>query len=135
MPRGAVISIAHGGGPLPLLGDPSHKELVDSMKTRVPEILKLNTPDAPRAIVVVTAHWSEKNPTISNAEKHELLYDYYGFPPETYKLKYPALGSPEVANEVYKALAEAGLKPEMDSERGTTSNPPQRQSLLHPQHH
>jgi len=119
MTRGAVISLSHGGGPMPLLGDQGHKDIVRSLKTRVPKILRLNTPEAPRAIVVITAHWSEKNPTISNAAKPKLYYDYGGFPPETYKLKYDAPGSPEVAKEVFDALTQVGLKPENDDERGT----------------
>jgi aromatic ring-opening dioxygenase catalytic subunit (LigB family) len=118
MTRGAVISLAHGGGPLPVLGDPSHKALAQSLKTRVPEILHLNTPEAPRAIILVTAHWSERNPTISNGEKHKLYYDYGGFPPESYKLKYDAPGSPSIAKDVHQALSNAGLKPENDEERG-----------------
>lgn len=103
---------------MPIMSDPSHKDLIKSMSKRVPEILKLGTPDAPRAIVLVTAHWSERRPTISNEKKHELYYDYSGFPAETYKLKYEAPGSPEVAEEVYEVLKGAGMNPQMDSERG-----------------
>ena len=104
-----------------------HKDIVKSLQTRVPELLKLGTPEAPRAIVLVTAHWSERNPTISSGSKHSLLYDYYGFPPESYKLKYDAPGSPEAAKEVAAALKEVGLKPELDETRGaepTRENPP-----------
>lgn len=103
---------------MPLMGDPGHTNLVKSMTERVPKILGLGTSNAPRAIVLVTAHWTERKPTISNARKHTLYYDYSGFPPETYKLKYDAPGSPEVAREVYDLLEKAGLGPEMDSERG-----------------
>jgi len=103
---------------MPLMGDPGHVNLIKSMTERVPKILGLGTANAPRAIVLVTAHWDEKKPTISNGSKHKLFYDYYGFPPETYKLKYDAPGSPEVAKEVYDLLEKAGLSPEMDSERG-----------------
>ncbi|KAF2086345.1 Extradiol aromatic ring-opening dioxygenase [Saccharata proteae CBS 121410] len=117
MPRAPVISISHGGGPMPLLGDPGHDQIVKSLKEKVPRSLRLGTPDAPRAIVLVTAHWSERNPTISNGERHGLLYDYYGFPPETYQLKYDAPGSPEVAKQVGDALKNEGLKPEFDDER------------------
>ncbi|OCL12537.1 LigB subunit of an aromatic-ring-opening dioxygenase LigAB, partial [Glonium stellatum] len=113
-----VICVSHGGGPLPVLGDPMHKEIVKSLQTRVPALLKLGTPEAPRAIVLVTAHWSERNPTISSAAKHELLYDYYGFPPESYKLRYDAPGSPEVAREVAAALKGVGLEPKLDETRG-----------------
>lgn len=120
-----VISLSHGGGPMPLLNDPSHAEITNSLKTRVPTILKLGTQDAPRAIVVVTAHWSTDKVTISSGKKHKLLYDYYGFPPETYKIKHDSPGSPEVAGEVERALKDAGIECEMDDERGT-STPPTR---------
>jgi len=103
---------------MPVLGDPSHKDIISSLKTRVPQILRLNAPDAPRAIIVVTAHWSEKEPTISNGEKHGLLFDYGGFPAEAYKLRYPAPGSPAIAKEVYDALKETGLNPKNDPDRG-----------------
>jgi aromatic ring-opening dioxygenase catalytic subunit (LigB family) len=103
---------------MPLLGDPAHAQMVKSMTERVPKILGLGTPDAPRAIVLVTAHWSERSPTISSGKKHKLYYDYGGFPPETYSLKYDAPGSPEVAKEVFRLLEKAGMSPEMDEERG-----------------
>ncbi|KAJ9664065.1 hypothetical protein H2201_005305 [Coniosporium apollinis] len=118
MPRAPVLSISHGGGPLPILGDPSHKAIVHSLSARAPKILRLGTADAPKAIVLVTAHWSERNPTISNGKKHRLEFDYYGFPDEAYKLRYDAPGSPEVAEEVFKVLEQTGMKPEMDEERG-----------------
>ena len=118
MTRAPVICISHGGGPFPILGDPGHAALVNSLRTRVPDLLQLGTPEAPRALILITAHWSERRPTISNARKHRLLYDYYGFPPESYEVKYDADGSPEIANEVASAMKEVGLEPAMDEERG-----------------
>jgi aromatic ring-opening dioxygenase catalytic subunit (LigB family) len=118
MTRAPVISISHGGGPLPIMNHPGHTHLIDSLKTKVPQILKLGTSEAPRAIVVITAHWEERTPTISGAAKHSLYYDYYGFPPETYDLKYDAPGSPEIAKEVCDVFEKAGLKPAMDNDRG-----------------
>lgn len=67
---------------------------------------------------MVTAHWSEAQPTISSARSHSLYYDYGGFPQEAYNLKYPAPGSPEVAGQVKKALEEAGFQPVLDEKRG-----------------
>ncbi|KAF2265171.1 Extradiol ring-cleavage dioxygenase, class III enzyme, subunit B [Lojkania enalia] len=116
--RAPVISIAHGGGPMPILGDPSQAQLTHSMKTRVPQILKLGTDEAPRAIVLVTAHWSTEEVTVSSGAKHELYYDYYGFPPESYELKYDAPGSPEVAGMVETVLREAGVGCRKDGTRG-----------------
>lgn len=118
-----VIAVCHGGGPMPLMKDPGHAALIKSMSERIPKVLGLGTPNAPRAIILITAHWRATRPTISNASKHKLYYDYYGFPPETYKLKYDAPGSPEVSKEVYDLLEGAGLNPEMDSERGTHRSP------------
>lgn len=103
---------------MPLLGDPGHAAITKSLKTKVPKILKLGTPDAPKAIVLVTAHWSTNKVTISSGSKHGLLYDYYGFPPESYEIKHDAPGSPEVAEEVAKALKEAGVECQKDPERG-----------------
>lgn len=108
---------------MPVLGDPGHKEIVASLKNRVPKVLKLGTPDAPRAIVVVTAHWSTQQPTVSSGAKHSLYYDYGGFPPESYKLKYDAPGSPEVATQVKDVLDKAGFKTVLDSERGMICTP------------
>ncbi|KAK3337086.1 extradiol ring-cleavage class 3 subunit B [Cercophora scortea] len=121
MARGAVIALSHGGGPMPILGDPNSANLIKSLKTRVPAILKLDHADPaerPRAIVMVTAHWSTRNPTISSGAKHALLYDYYGFPAEAYKLKYDAPGSPEIASRLAELMKEEGLAPELDAKRG-----------------
>ncbi|KAH6711386.1 Extradiol ring-cleavage dioxygenase, class III enzyme, subunit B [Leptodontidium sp. MPI-SDFR-AT-0119] len=118
MTRAPVIAVCHGGGPLPALGDPSQAELIKSISERVPKILGLGTPKAPRAIILVTAHWSERVPTISNSETHSLYYDYIGMPEEAYRLKYGAPGSPQVAVEVYDVLAKAGFTPRADAKRG-----------------
>src|SRR4051812_42053010 len=91
MPRGAVLALSHGGGPLPVLGDPGSDALATSLRTRAPSVLRLDDPDPanrPKAIVLVTAHWSRRSPTISSSATHKLYYDYGGFPPEAYRLKY-----------------------------------------------
>jgi hypothetical protein len=108
-----VISIAHGGGPLPLLGDPTQAAITHS--------LKLGTQDQPRAIVLVTAHWSTDKVTISSGKKHELYYDYSGFPKEAYTFKYDAPGSPDVAEMVRRALEEGGLASKKNGTRGIPS--------------
>jgi aromatic ring-opening dioxygenase catalytic subunit (LigB family) len=118
MPRAPVLSISHGGGPLPLLDHPSHTAIIKSFKTTIPRILRLGTPDAPRGIVVVTAHWEERNPTISGGAKPSLYYDYGGFPPAMYDLNYDAPGSPDIAREVHAVFEKAGFKPKLDMQRG-----------------
>ncbi|KAH8705999.1 Extradiol ring-cleavage dioxygenase, class III enzyme, subunit B [Talaromyces proteolyticus] len=113
-----VICLTHGGGPMPILGDPAHVNIVQSWQTRVRKLLKLGTPLAPKAIILVTAHWSTKQPTISSGSSHELYYDYYGFPQEAYSVKYNASGSPAIAQEIFNRLKTAGFSPVLDGSRG-----------------
>jgi aromatic ring-opening dioxygenase catalytic subunit (LigB family) len=123
MARAPVISVCHGGGPMPLLNDPGHKDLIQSMTTKLPKVLGLGTDAAPKAIVLVTAHWSERVPTISSGKTPKLLYDFGGFPPESYQIKYDAPGSPEVAKLVADTLRGAGFQPELNEERGMYLGP------------
>ena len=60
-------------------------------------------------MVVISGHWEEDRPTASNAQSPELIYDYSGFPPETYQLTWPAPGAPELAEKVGELLLQAGL--------------------------
>jgi aromatic ring-opening dioxygenase catalytic subunit (LigB family) len=110
---GAAIFVPHGGGPMPILGDPSHKDLISLLKNEARKVI-----GQPKAIVLVTAHWETRNPIISGSSKHELLYDYYNFPKESYELKYDAPGSPQIAKKVYDALKAGGFHPEIDEKRG-----------------
>jgi aromatic ring-opening dioxygenase catalytic subunit (LigB family) len=46
------------------------------------------------------------------------VYDYYGFPDHTYRIRYAAPGSPELARRVHGLLAGAGIVAAEDEERG-----------------
>jgi aromatic ring-opening dioxygenase catalytic subunit (LigB family) len=72
----------------------------------------------PSAIVVVSAHWEERVFTIQSTPKPGMIYDYHGFPQHTYELKYPASGSPEIAEKVSQLLLKSGVKHAFDSNRG-----------------
>jgi 4,5-DOPA dioxygenase extradiol len=107
-----AVFVSHGGGPLPLLGDPSHREMVSCLKRiagRFPE---------PDAIVVVSAHWEEKRPTITAASCPSLIYDYYGFPAESYAIQYPCKGEPDLAKDIHRQLAEQAIESTLDESRG-----------------
>lgn len=74
---------------------------------------------APKAIVIFTAHWESETVTISSTdEPYETIYDFGGFPPEMYRLTYPAKGSTEIALKVGRLLAEQGMPSRLDSTRG-----------------
>jgi aromatic ring-opening dioxygenase catalytic subunit (LigB family) len=83
------------------------------------ESVKGELPEKPKAILAITAHWDDVDTvTVSTAEKPGMYYDYYGFPPHTYEIKYPAAGSPAIAERVRALLAEAGIASATDSQRG-----------------
>mmetsp|Transcript_23916 Transcript_23916/g.50155 ORF Transcript_23916/g.50155 Transcript_23916/m.50155 type:complete len:289 (-) Transcript_23916:305-1171(-) len=95
--RMPAVFIDHGGGPLPLLGrQPAISSFLSSYASTLPAI--------PRAIVLVTAHWERPVATVSTGSKYPLLFDYGGFPKESYEYKYPAPGEPEVAKRVLELL-------------------------------
>ncbi|KAF9472773.1 Extradiol ring-cleavage dioxygenase, class III enzyme, subunit B [Pholiota conissans] len=53
----------------------------------------------PKGIVVFSAHWETKGELTDYAE-NPLLMDYYGFPPELYKLKFKSRGDSKLAARV-----------------------------------
>lgn len=106
------IFISHGGGPLPLLGDPGHSEMVACLEKLAARIQR------PDAVIVVSAHWEEDVATITASSNPSLIYDYYGFPDETYTITYPCPGEPELAREIYRLLETAGIRAKLDQERG-----------------
>ncbi len=110
--RAQIVYFSHGGGPLPILGDPSHKAMVEFM-VALPGLLR-----RPEVILVISAHWEERNPTLLGAERPVMFYDYYGFPPQAYEIQYPAPGSPALAQRIGAMLRAAGLDPRIDGQRG-----------------
>lgn len=107
-----VLFIPHGGGPLPLLGDKGHQELVAFLQDIHQ---KFETPDA---ILVISAHWEESKPTITSGQSPSLIYDYYGFPEESYDIQYPAPGSPELADRIHSLLVDNEIDAVLDDQRG-----------------
>jgi len=110
--KAQIVYFSHGGGPLPILGDPSHKAMVDFM-TRLPS--QLTKPDA---ILVISAHWEESAATLLGAQTPPMFYDYYGFPDEAYEITYPAPGSPELANRIVGILNKNNIQTSIDPQRG-----------------
>lgn len=107
-----VLFISHGGGPMPLLGDPGHRDMVARLTEIAGRLRK------PSAILVISAHWEAPVPTITSGANPPLIYDYSGFPPESYAIEYPCPGEPALAARVHRALEQAGLPARLDDRRG-----------------
>ncbi|GAB4215540.1 MAG: class III extradiol ring-cleavage dioxygenase [Rhodoferax sp.] len=80
--------------------------------------LPASLPEPPRALLVVSAHWEAPVFTVQKHPAPGLLFDYYGFPPATYALTWPAPGAPELADRITDVLQGAGLPWAVDLERG-----------------
>jgi aromatic ring-opening dioxygenase catalytic subunit (LigB family) len=80
--------------------------------------LVADLPQRPRAILVISGHWEQPVFTVGSSEKPPMIFDYYGFPEETYRLRFDAPGSPALAARVRELLGAAGLPTAEDPERG-----------------
>lgn len=98
------------------MGAKSHRELVEYFAGDLGPKLAASSPSS---ILVISAHWEASRPTVTTSETPSLLYDYHGFPEETYAIEYPAPHDARLAGRVVDLLGEGGLgKPAGDSERG-----------------
>lgn len=109
------LFIPHGGGPCFFMPDPRGTWAgMEAYLRGLPASLL----EPPRAILIVSGHWEERAFAFTGAEHPGLIYDYYGFPPETYRLTWPTPGAPWLAERGAALLREAGLPAAIDSERG-----------------
>lgn len=108
--------LSHGGGPWPFMMDQVghlYAELDASLRD-LPRQIGVT----PKAVLVVTSHWEGRDFMLSSSAAPPMIYDYGGFPPHTYEVRYKAPGSPELAARV-KALLDAGGHPaRLDAQRG-----------------
>jgi aromatic ring-opening dioxygenase catalytic subunit (LigB family) len=116
--RMPVVFLPHGGGPWPFvdlrIGSKAEQaELATYLRSvaRVPSA-------PPKAVLVVSAHWEEELPTVMTSAHPPMLYDYYGFPPESYEITWPAPGEPALAKRVRDLLRRAGIESAESNERG-----------------
>jgi aromatic ring-opening dioxygenase catalytic subunit (LigB family) len=112
-----VVFMPHGGGPWPFVELGFPKAEMNELAGYLRSVRGLpKTP--PKALLVVSAHWEEPVPTVMTAERPPMYYDYYGFPPESYQITWPAPGHPQLAARVQELLGTAGFKTATDAQRG-----------------
>jgi aromatic ring-opening dioxygenase catalytic subunit (LigB family) len=116
--RQPTIFLPHGGGPCffmdPPADDPQRWVAMERYLRAMPSML----PRKPAALLVISAHWEMDVPTVLSAAQPGMLYDYYNFPPHTYRITFPAPGAPALGERVRALLAGAGIASGQDRERG-----------------
>ncbi len=70
----------------------------------------------PKAIVCVSAHWLREGTAVLHVKKPKTIHDFYGFPDELYRVKYPAPGNVSLAEKIQKKIH--SLNVSLDNEWG-----------------
>lgn len=102
------LFIAHGA-PTLVLEDHEYTRFLKGLAGELPK---------PKAIVLFSAHWESPIPLISGVEQYEMIYDFFGFPEEMYRMNYPAKGSPDLAKKIQNLFSQQGIESQIDSTRG-----------------
>ncbi|MBL8912046.1 MAG: dioxygenase [Archangium sp.] len=117
--RQPVVFLPHGGGPWPFVDlNFGSKDEYAAMRAYLEGVARVPK-TTPRALLVVSAHWEEAVPTLMTAAQPPMYFDYYGFPPESYELTWPAPGAPPaLVTRTRELLEKAGFQTAVDAKRG-----------------
>ena len=77
--------ISHGGGPWAWMKGPRydlHRKLEASLK-QLPQLVAVT----PKAVLMISAHWEEEDFTLMSHPNPPMVYDYTGFPENTYQIQ------------------------------------------------
>ena len=102
------LFVSHGAPTLPLEDSPA-RHFISRLGAEL---------SPPKAILAISAHWETDRPAVSAAEKPETIHDFHGFPEALYRLRYPAPGSPDLAQRVAGVLHAQGFATDIDASRG-----------------
>jgi aromatic ring-opening dioxygenase catalytic subunit (LigB family) len=116
MPKLPTYFVSHGGGPWPWMKTDTGA-MYDRLEASFKDMRRELEP-SPRAVLMVSGHWEAERYLLSSAPRPPMLYDYYGFPPHTYQIRYDAPGAPELAADVQDLLEKGGVGSGLDGKRG-----------------
>jgi aromatic ring-opening dioxygenase catalytic subunit (LigB family) len=108
--------LSHGGGPWPYMKDEARRPFgrLEASLRELPGQLARK----PEAILIVSGHWEARDFVVMSGAAPPMVYDYGGFPEELYHIRYPAAGSPRLAERARALIQQASLPARLDGERG-----------------
>ena len=89
-----VLFIGHGS-PMNIITDNDFTQSLRGLGEDLPR---------PKSILVISAHWLAKATLVTCMKNPELIYDFFGFPPELYQVRYPCPGAPEEAEKTARVM-------------------------------
>jgi 4,5-DOPA dioxygenase extradiol len=95
--RMPVLFVGHGS-PMNIVAVNSYTKDLAKAAAELPK---------PKAILVVSAHWLTSGTYVGCMDKPETICDFYGFPEDLYKIRYPCPGAPKDAELVTQKLEAA----------------------------
>ncbi len=107
--------ISHGGGPWPWM--PDWRQRFTNLERSFNEMVAA-LPERPKAILMISGHWEDESFAVMSSANPPMVYDYHGFPPETFQIRYPAPGAPDLARRTADLIRAAGLPVRLDDRQG-----------------
>lgn len=115
MTRMPTYFISHGGGPWPWM--PDWRAMFSNLEASFVQMVR-DLPERPKAILMVSGHWEDDSFAVMSSPNPPMVYDYHGFPPHTFQIRYPAPGAPDLARRAADLIAAAGLPARLDAKQG-----------------
>jgi aromatic ring-opening dioxygenase catalytic subunit (LigB family) len=115
MTRMPTYFISHGGGPWPWM--PDWRAMFKNLEASFVQMVK-DLPERPKAILMISGHWEDDSFAVMSSPNPPMVYDYSGFPPETFQIQYKAPGAPDLAQRAHDLIAAAGLPVRLDATQG-----------------
>jgi 4,5-DOPA dioxygenase extradiol len=101
-----VLFVGHGT-PMNAIRTNAYRSSWESLGRQLPR---------PRSILCVSAHWETRGTYVTATESPETIHDFYGFPKALFDVRYPAPGSPALAERVAGLVASERVR--LDPGRG-----------------
>jgi aromatic ring-opening dioxygenase catalytic subunit (LigB family) len=110
-----VLFVSHGGGPWPYVDAlrPMYVRTEQALRS-LPERL----PARPKAVLVISGHWETPQFSVTTSALPPMEYDFSGFPPHTYAIRYAAPGDPSLAAHARDLIAATSIEVALDPRRG-----------------